>query len=487
MKRLKRKQWKKQAKPMLRAQNIRYEMAEKIRAIDCGGVGAFHCLAHNTGLIRTIDEDVHVLKRHIPYHESDHVLNIAYNTLTGGTCLDDIELRRSNETYMDALDAERIPDPTTAGDFTRRFAESDVLDLMEAVNIIRKKIWKRSLSKEEREKAIVDVDGIVAETTGECKEGMDISFKGIWGYHPLLVSLSNTMEPLYMVNRTGNRPSHDGAVEWLDRAILFLRETFDRVCLRGDTDFSLTRHFDRWTDDGVGFAFGMDAKPNLKCLAEGLDEKSWKPLQRRIKRTVKSKKRKRPANVKESIVKDREYKNIKLQSEHVTEVRYQPCRCSRSYRLIILRKNLSVERGEYVLFDDIRHFFYITNIEEMSTAEVVFFCNDRCNQENLIEQLKNGLNALRMPVRDLVSNWAYMVMASLAWTLKAWFALLVRDPNKREALLFMEFRRFLNGIVRIPAQILRRGRRIWYRILGYNDWVRSFLQTFDTIRNLRMT
>ncbi|MEJ2726633.1 MAG: hypothetical protein P8175_18765 [Deltaproteobacteria bacterium] len=134
VKRLKRKQFPEQAKPMLRAQNIHYEMAERVRAIGCGGIGAFHLLACNSGLVDVINEKLDLLKRHLPYHESDHVLNIAYNTLAGGTCLDDIELLRNNETYMDGLGAERIPDPTTAGDFTRRFSEGDVVDLMEAIN-----------------------------------------------------------------------------------------------------------------------------------------------------------------------------------------------------------------------------------------------------------------------------------------------------------------------------------------------------------------
>ena len=123
----------------------------------------------------------------------------------------------------------------------------------------------------------------------------------------------------------------------------------------------------------------------------------------------------------------------------------------------------------------------------MSPAEVVFFCNERCNQENLIEQLKNGLNALRMPVSDLVSNWAYMVMASLAWTLKAWFALAARRKADSGALLAMEFRQFLNSIVRVPCQIIRRARRIVYRICSYNQWTRTLLGTIDRIRDLRFT
>jgi hypothetical protein len=154
--------------------------------------------------------------------------------------------------------------------------------------------------------------------------------------------------------------------------------------------------------------------------------------------------------------------------------------------VIVLRKTMSVEKGQLFLWEDIRYFFYITNIKELSPTEVVYFCNDRCNQENLLEQLKNGLKAMRMPVGDLVSNWAYMVMVSLAWILKAWFVLLVRYRDRRDELLRMEFRRFLNTIIRLPVQIISTGRRIIYRILGYNDWVRTFLKTFDTIRQLRL-
>jgi hypothetical protein len=485
-KRLERRQWEPQSQPMFSAKNIQYEMADRVRAINCGGIGAFHILARNSGLIDAINRKVHLLKIHLPYHESDHVLNMAYNTLAGGTCLDDIELLRNDETYMDALGAQRIPDPTTAGDFTRRFYESDIVALMDSVNTVRQKMWKKRMSRSERTEAILDVDGTVAPTTGECKQGMGLSYNGIWGYHPLLISLANTLEPLYLVNRSGNRPSHDGAPEWIDRAVALVKGSFDRVCLRGDTDFALTANFDRWTDSGVSFAFGIDAMPNLVKIAQNIDEKDWSVLERRKKKTISGNKRKRPINFKEKIVVEKQYKNIKLQKEHVAEFDYKPTKCNRTYRVIVLRKKLSVEKGQLRLWDDIRYFFYIANIEEKSAAEIVFFCNDRCNQENLIEQLKNGLNAMRMPVGDLVSNWAYMVICSLAWTLKAWFALLVRNYNTREKLLRMEFRQFLNGIIKVPVQIINTSRIIIFRVLGYTHWTNTFFRTFKTIRQLRL-
>ena len=217
--------------------------------------------------------------------------------------------------------------------------------------------------------------------------------------------------------------------------------------------------------------------PSWLTLLRALRSSCWKALPRTKKQPVPSTPRRRPRNVKEDIVVAKKYRNINLQDEHVAEFSYQPTKCTRSYRVIVLRKTLAIKEGQLRLWDDIRYFFYITNIEDLSAPEVVRFCNERCNQENLIEQLKNGLSALRMPVDALESNWAYMVMASLAWTLKAWFALLVRKAEQRDTLLRMEFRRFLNGLIRIPIQIISTGRKILYRILGYNQWVYPFLQT----------
>jgi len=254
--RLRERRWKAQERPMLRARNIRYDVAERSRGLAMGGIGAIHDLARRTGLIEAIDEKLEVLKIHLPYHESDHVLNIAYNALCGGTCLEDLELWRNDEVYLDALGAQRIPDPTTAGDFCRRLDTTKVVELMEATNETRLKVWAQQPERFFKE-AIIDVDGTIASTTGECKEGMDISFKGEWGYHPLLVSLANTQEPLYLVNRRGNRPSHDGATPWIDDAITLVRRGgFKSVLLRGDTDFTQTTELDRWDEDGVRFVFG---------------------------------------------------------------------------------------------------------------------------------------------------------------------------------------------------------------------------------------
>jgi len=476
-------------RPMLTASNIEYELAGRLHGLGPGGIGAIHLLARRYGLIEAIDRRLHVLKIHQPYHESDHVLNIAYNLLSGGQYLEDIELRRNDEVYLDALGAERIPDPTTAGDFCRRFEEPNIQALMNTINDVRIKVWKQQPASFFDE-AIIDADGTMLPTTGECKEGMDISYKGTWGYHPLLVSLANTGEPLFVMNRSGSRPSHEGAHWYLDRAARLCKQAgFKRILLRGDTDFTQTRRLDRWDERGYRFVFGVDAWSNLVEIAENIDQKRWKRLRRRVKHDVQTTSRARPENVKEQIVRQREFKNIRLDSEDVAEFAYRPTFCEKTYRLVVVRKNLSVERGEQVLFDDVRYFFYITNDREMSASEVVFSANDRCDQENLIAQLKNGARALHAPVDNLMSNWAYMVMGSLAWSLKAWFALSLPESGRwsdkykaeKRRVLRMEFKTFLNAFIRVPCQIVRTARQIVYRLLAWNPWQHVFLRSVDAL------
>jgi len=482
--------WNEQDKPMFSAKNIHYEIAERSRGLAYGGIGCMQLLARRTGLVQALNDRLTLLKRHVPYYESDHVLNIAYNLLCNGDCLEDIERLRNDEVYLDALGAQRIPDPTTAGDFCRRFTREDVEILMDLINEIRSTVWKKQPAEFFTE-AIIDADGTIAETTGECKEGMDISYKGIWGYHPLLVSLANTAEPLYIVNRSGNCPSSDQATAYLDRAIdLCLTAGFLAVLLRSDTDFSQTGHLDGWDDKGVRFIFGINAMPNLIDRADSLLENLWRPLLRPVKYTVKTQPRRRPANVKERLVIERGYENIRLRCEDVAEFPYRPTKCRKPYRIVVLRKNLSVEKGQQVLFDDIRYFFYITNDRTSSPAAIVEGANGRCNQENLNEQLKNGVQAMRMPTDTLVSNWAYMVMASLAWTFKAWFALLLRQDGRwsakyqseKQAVLKMEFKTFRNAIIALPCQIIKTGRKIVYRLLSWNRWLVVLLRGLEILR-----
>jgi len=479
-------------RPMFSASNIHYEVADRVRGMSHGGIGAIHLLARRIGLIDGIDRGLHLLKIHLPYHESDHVLNLAYNALCDGTCLQDLELRRNDEVFLDALGTRRIPDPTTAGDFCRRFQAHHVYTLIDIGNQVRKRVWARQPASF-FDKAFVDMDGVLVGTDSECKAGIDIAYDGTWGYHPLIVSLANTGEVLSVVNRSGNRPSHEGAAAEVDRAVrVCLEGGFRSVLLRGDTDFSQTTHLDRWVADArVQFIFGMDATAARHYMADNLPAAAWQPLQRPARYQVKTRTRSRPERVKDKIVRDRAFKNIRLEGEVVAEFSYRPVACKNTYRMIVVRKNLAVEQGQQLLYPDYRYFFYLTNDWDSSPSDIVFQANDRCNQENLHAQLKGGVRALQAPVDSLESNWAYMVMVALAWNLKAWWALwpragpgrwLERQRQEQQTVLRMEFKTFVNAFMSMPCQIIRAGGKLIYRLLNWNPWQRVFFRMLEQLR-----
>jgi hypothetical protein len=241
------------------------------------------------------------------------------------------------------------------------------------------------------------MDGFLVETTGQCKKGMDIAYDGTWGYHALVLTLANTGEVLSIVNRSGNRPSHEGAAELVDRTLpVCFRGGFRRVLLRGDTKFSQSEHLDRWDDDArVHFLFGFEALPKLQGIAADLPVRAWRPLQRPARYTVKTSPRQRPDNVKEAVVVARQFDNQRLRSEEVAEFNYQPTACRKTYRMVVVKKNISVEKGEKLLFDRVVYFFYITNDWVSEADEIVFSANVRVHCSHHARGLCAGTNEWR--------------------------------------------------------------------------------------------
>jgi hypothetical protein len=316
---------------------------------------------------------------------------------------------------------------------------------------------------------------------------MDISYKGIWGYAPLLITLANTREVLYLVNRPGNAPSHLDAATWIDKAIALVTPHAPRVCVRGDTDFALTANFDRWAEQ-VDFVLGTDNIAALRSRAEALGEAAWKRLERPAPYETKTgTTRARRHNRKQQVVAERGYLNLRLNYEDVAEFTYRPGKCRRDYRVVVVRKNISRMKGEQALVDEIRYFFYFTTYtaDTHTPAQIVELANDRCDQENIVGQLKSGINALHAPVDDLHSNWAYMLIAALAWNIKSWHAMMMHRKHDRAAFVRMEFKRFLDTVIRIPAMVLVRARAIVVRLVAYTVNVDRLFSAWATTERIR--
>ncbi len=230
---------------------------------------------------------------------------------------------------------------------------------------------------------------------------------------------------------------------------------FQYILLRGDTAFSLTKNFDRWDNDSVRFVFGYGASKTMVEHADAIDDDEFQLLVRKAENEFSD--RAKQPRIKEQIIREREFNNLRLEREDIAEFEYQPGNTDRPYRFIVLAKTITEEKGQRTLGYKNRYFFYVTNDRKLSAEEVIREANGRCNQENLISQLKNGPRALHAPLHTLDSNWAYMLIASLAWSLKAWFALLTpisprwrkKQAADRERVRRMDFRSFLPILFRL--------------------------------------
>ena len=426
-----------------------------------------------------LDANVRVLKLHLPYHESDHVIAQALNLYVGGTCLEDQANLQHSEGVKRLLGACRIPDPTTAGDFLRRFDEMEnpgsLSGLRRAVDEVQEEVWwrlavRRGRRRLKRPFTAIDLDGHTKVLYGEQKQGADFSRKGEWSYHPLLVSMAQTGECLAVRNRPGNQRSCTGAAEVLDEVLPRVKRNYETVLVRGDSDFDVQELRDTCHHHGVYFAFVGREFPDRPGLAQSLPEDNWQPFLTQAKRR-REQARRRPGyqsrrkmeSFKQSVVEQREYKDLRTTKQWVAEVPFTPGGSSRAYRLVIRRQLIEEWRGQLKLFEEYRYRYVLTDLpEDWSTEEVVDETYDRCDQENLIEQMGSGLAMWRMPVAEFEGNCAWLEIARLAWNLGKWLAQLVLP----EETVRWEWKRFRQAFVYLSAVVTRRARQLRVRFSG---------------------
>lgn len=421
-----------------------------------GGLSLAIGLAAKLGLPQAIDARLDLLQSRRPFHESDHVLTHVYNLFVGGTAMEDIAELQHSEPVRRMLGASRIPDPSTAGDFLRRFDAKSIGDLDRAIDEIHARAWKQHYGRKKQPWGIVDVDSHVRHVYGNQKEGADFTYKGGFGFHPLVLSLAQTQECLRLVNRSGNVASADGAAEALAEVAALLRARFERVLVRGDSAFARQDIFDTCEREGLYFAMVSAQHSNFEGLAETVNERDWQPFRANVDpRGSTVARRRRAKNVRRLRARERGKRDLKLEKQWLTEIAYKPARSERTYRLIIRRQRIE-ESVQGELFELWRYRFVLTNLPKtMSTEAVVRETYRRCDQENVIEQLQHGVAAMRMPTGGFLANHAHLLCARIAHNLKAWLAMLALP----EETMRWEWKRFRKAFVYVAARVILSARQ----------------------------
>ena len=437
---------------------------ERGEATAYGGLVLAAVLVRSLGVHRELDRALDLLQSHRPFTESDHVLTHVYNLFVGGTCIEDIAHLQGSEPVRRMLGAARIPDPTTAGDFLRRFDAGALEALDSAIDCGQEAVWKRRYGRKKAGQAIVDLDSHVHPVYGDQKEGADFSYKGGLAYHPLVISLAETQECLRLINRPGNTPSAEGAERHLAELFPMLLRRFRQVVVRGDSAFCSQKVFDACEAHGQCFAVVSPAQKNFEALAEALPEAAWKPYrgpgQRARRASPPGRRRKRRPNLRRRLARARGKHDLRLERQWVAEIPYRPERSRSTYRLLIRRQRIE-EYLQGELFELWRYRYVLTNLPRSTSAQaVVDLTYQRCDQENVIEQLQHGIAGMRMPTGGLLSNAAFLTCARLAHNLKAWLAQLALP---RETMRW-EWKRFRHAFVYVAARVLHQSRQIHVRL-----------------------
>ena len=386
--------WPEGERPVIHNRQVRLQVQQRGEITPYGGLALAHDLAMRLGIDRDINASMQLLRLYLPYFDSDHLLTHVYNQYVGGLCIEDIANLQHSDAVKHLTGACRIPDPSTAGDFLRRFNRSNLRAFQQVIDRAREKVW-RQMPNSRKAVATIDMDSTIKEIYGQCKEGADFSYTGKWSYHPLLLTLAETHELLRTLNRPGNATSADGAAEAL------------KAQQRGYKSLST---IEQWA-----------AEFNY-TLSSGLEEFGL---------------------------------------------------IGSTFRVVVKRQLIETRQGQQLLYTDYVYRFIITNIprSEMDAGEVLCFAYGRCDQENIIEQAKNGIAALRMPTGELLANAAFLMAGQLAWCLRAWLSLLALPRETTR----WEWKWFRQAFVYVAARITWGARQAKVYLVGGHRFVEHLI------------
>ena len=470
---------------VLRTPKLHIEVSDRMHATCFGGAALVIALWRKLDGARVVDDRVNVLRRHRPYHESDHVLAQALNLVVGGTCLEDLTRLQHDPAFLRMLGGDRLPDPTTAGDFLRRFDDAanpgSLAALRRAVDELQTRAWARHRKDRKRRRGqrgrlvLLDVDSKIRAFTGNQKEGADLSFKGTWAHHPVLLTCATTQEVVAVRNRPGNVVSSDGAAQMLRENLPRVTAGLGQAVVRMDAGFETAAVRAACMESSAYFvqaACGRADRHKLLATVANDEWTEWLPPhdRRRGKWPASARERRKGRNLRRECVLRRNKDDKSKGQRWLAEVECRPTQSESACRLIVIREEARLQWStqQPSLFQHFDYRFVLTNLPRKYTpSDIVDLSYDRCDQEKIICQLGDDIPMWHMPVREFAGNEASLEIARLAWNMGKWLGLLVLPLES----IRWEWKRFRSAFVFVAAEVIHRGRQTWLRFSPEHRYV----------------
>jgi hypothetical protein len=343
-------------------------------------------IAHKLGIFKGLERCT-VKKRNRGIPVGDFVMSLVYTLLAGGSHLSDLEELRSEAATRDHLYGLDVPAPTTASEYLAKFTTGHIKQLEGA---IRDALRTAARMIGGDTPITLDLDSSIFPVFGYFKEGARYGYSKVKGLHPLLCFWAQKRLLVGVRLRSGNKTSAHGATS-------FLRECLSRlpdrrtIRLRMDAGFYCRDIITYLLKKSIQFSISAKLTSALRRAIEGIGEKCWRPY---------------PWE----------------DGTEWTEIAYQPHGWPRSFRMIV--KRTPFYQGDQRVIGEFLYSPVITN-HRGAAPSILKHHLARGGAENYIEEFKNGLGARLLPSGRFNANWAWLVIAQLAYNLAQWFKLLV--------------------------------------------------------------
>ena len=426
---------------------VRLEVTEEPLTVHTG-LSLFYAMAETLDIGEILDEHVRVKERESGYPESEHILALAANAFVGNDYVDDLEALREDVAIQRAIGRKEIPDPTTAGDFCRRFTLGHILQMNRAFGRIEQEVYRR---RPEIQVWTIDVDAKVHEVFGMKKEGAAKSYNGVYSLQILYAFVHETEELIHSELRSGN--THPGA-----KAVAFLRRLkrkipagVQEINLRSDSALYNKEVIVFCEAEGWGFTITADQTGPLRQQIEGLPEGAWQV--------------------------DREDDSLAY-----AEVWYQPVKWPKAYRYLVRRERKPQKTGQGVLFAPLGYSYYAVVTNRVGEVQALLTTHDQKGAaERRIGQFTNEF-LRHLPLGGFMANWVYLLCAQLAYNLSLWLRDLVLPPFYRKK----HIKRIRRCIGLVAAKVTSGGRQIRLKLSVLHRWWRDFVYAWRKIPSLDM-